>query len=173
MWLVSWGPKQIHAIFPKGTMAGLEHRDYGDLPAPDASNNEYPAYRDWLSWKIGLAISDWRFAVRACNIDVSLLNGSTAANLINLLVKMVHHLPIQPAGVGPVQQNDAAPDRLVNGRAAIYCNRTILEYLDLQALNKTNVLLRMVEWDGEMVNTFRGIPIRCVDALVNTESRVV
>jgi len=52
-------------------------------------------------------------------------------------------------------------------------NRTILTYLDQQAMNKTNVLLRMEEWDGESVTTFRGIPLRCVDALLSTESRVV
>ena len=59
------------------------------------------------------------------------------------------------------------------GRAVIYCNRIIRTYLDIQAVNKTNVLLQMEQWNGMSVTTFRGIPIRTVDAILNTEARVV
>ena len=59
------------------------------------------------------------------------------------------------------------------GRTVIYCNRTVKTYLELQAMNKTNVLLSLGEFNGKPVTTFRGIPIRTVDALLNTESRVV
>lgn len=174
LWLITWGPKQIHTIFPKGMAAGLIHQDMGLLPALDTQSpaQEFLAWRTWMQWNIGIAIPDWRFGVRAANIDVSLLNGVNAANLINILVQMVHKPPIMPVGVAPVQNSDA-PDKLVMGRSAFYCNRTIMTYLDQQAMNKTNVLLRMEEWDGESVTTFRGIPIRCVDALTTTESRVV
>jgi hypothetical protein len=58
------------------------------------------------------------------------------------------------------------------GRLAIYSNRTIRTYLDIQAVNKNNVLLRLEEWDGKAVTTFRGIPVRTVDALLSTESRL-
>lgn len=173
IWLICWGPRQIHTIFPKGSQVGLFHKDYGNLPAVDGNSNEFPAYRDWLCWRLGLAIHDWRFAVRICNVDVALLNGGSAANLINLLVRAVHLPPVMPAGVMNVTETDSMVDRIVPGRAAIYCNRTIGTYLDLQAMNKTNVLLKMEEWNGEAVTTFRGIPIRNADALLSTESRVV
>jgi hypothetical protein len=175
LWLINWGPTAIHAIFPKGTQAGLEHRDMGMLPITDGATpaQEFLAYRDWLSWKIGLAIHDWRQAVRACNIDVAALNTGGAANLITILAKMVHRLPVQPSGVGPVNTSDSTPDKIVMGRPVFYANRSILEYLDIQAANKSNVLLQQREWDGMTVTTYRGIPIRCVDALLDTESRVV
>lgn len=173
MWLITWGPRQIHTIFPKGTQAGLQHRDMGLLPAVDSAGLEFLAYRTYLEWKIGLAIHDWRFCVRACNIDVTLLNGGSAANLINTLVRMVHRPPVMPAGVMNIQDSDSMVDRIVPGRSAIYVDRTIGTYLDLQAMNKTNVLLKMEEWNGQTVTTFRGIPIRNVDALLDTESRVV
>lgn len=172
MWLVVWGPNKIHTIYPKGTTAGLQHKDMGLGWALDANSLEYLAYRTYLGWKLGLAIHDWRYCVRACNIDVTLLNGGSAANLINTLVRMVHRTPTMAAGVAPVQDSDA-PDKVVMGRAAIYCDRTVQTYLDLQAMNKTNVLLQMEQWQGESVTTFRGIPIRCVDALLDTEARVV
>lgn len=174
MWLVNWGPKAIHTIYPKGTQAGMQHKDFGLVPnIADANNNTFPGYMTWLDWKMGLAIHDWRMAVRACNIDVSLLSGGSAPNLITMLSKMVHRLPIQPVGVGPVQMNDGAPDKLIMARPAFYCDRTLLEYLDIQAQNKTNMLLTMQQWDGHAVVTYRGIPIRCSDALLDTESRVV
>lgn len=172
LWLVVWGPKQIHTIFPRGTMSGLQHRDMGLLPALDANSLEYLAYRTYLEWKIGLAIHDWRYCVRLCNIDVALLSGGSAANLINGMVRMVHRPPVMPAGVSSEQTSDAGS--LVSmGRAAFYCDRTVRTYLDLQAMNKTNVLLQMEQWNGQNVTTFRGIPIRTVDALLDTEARVV
>ena len=35
------------------------------------------------------------------------------------------------------------------------------------------MLLKLDEWDGMPVLTFRGVPIRNVDAILNTEARVV
>lgn len=172
MWLVNWGPKAIHTIFPKGTQAGLQHRDLGLLPVLDSNNKTYLAYQDYLEWKMGLAIHDWRQAVRACNIDVTLLSGGSAANLINTLVRMVHRLPGGYNGAAPVLSLDG-PDNFVASRTAIYVDRTISTYLDLQAMNKTNVLLKMEEWDGKPQVTFRGIPIKVNDAILDTESRVV
>lgn len=174
MWLITWGPKHIHALYPKGSQAGMKHQDLGLLPAVDANGYEYLAYRTYLEWKIGLALHDWRFAVRACNIDVTALNGGGAANLINILVRMAHRLPVAPVGVNPNQDMTMqAGEKISTARSAIYVNRTIATYLDLQAMNKTNVLLKSEEWDGRAVTTFRGIPIRPVDALLDTESRVV
>lgn len=169
IWLVVWGPKMIHTIFPKGSSAGLKHEDMGKGWALDASQNEYLVYRTYMEWKLGLAIHDWRYCVRAANIDVSLLNSGGAANLINILARMVHRPPTMPAAVAPVQDSDA-PDKIVMGRPVIYVNRTLATYLDIQAQNKTNVLLQMREWDGHVINTYRGIPIRNVDAIVDTES---
>lgn len=171
LWLITWGPRQIHTIYPKGTQAGIFHKDYGDLPALDSNSLEFPALRDYISWKIGMAVHDWRFGVRACNISTNALNSSNAANLITLMTQMVYKPPIMPAGVAPVQDSDAMP-RLEMGRSAFYCNRTLRTYLDLQAQNKTNVLLRMEEWDGHNVTTFRGIPIRTVDAITDAEAAV-
>lgn len=172
MWLITWGPKHIHTVFPKGVAAGMQHRDYGLLPKVDSNGNEYPAWRTWMSWKLGIAVHDWRFAVRACNIDVSLLFGGSAANLVNLLSQMVMKLPVMPSDAGPVQTSDD-PVNVTMGRACFYVNRTVYLALDQQAQNKTNVLLQMREWDGHVILTYRNIPVRIVDALLTTESRVV
>lgn len=171
MWLITWGPRQIHTIFPKGIPAGMQHRDVGLLPVLDAGGNTFMAWQTWMQWNIGLAIHDWRYAVRACNIDVTLFGGGSAPNLIAILAAMVMKPPVMPAGVGPVQTSDVPSVTI--GRSAIYVNRTVYLALDLQAQDKTNVLLQMTQWDGHTILAYRGIPIRIVDALTNSETRVV
>jgi hypothetical protein len=173
IWLIGWGPKQIHTIFPKGIPAGMQHTDLGRLPKPDANGNEFLAWRTWMQWNIGLCIHDWRYAVRACNIDVTMFGTGAAANLIGILNAMVYKPPVMPAGVSPFQTSDDPARVNMATRSVFYCNRTIFLQLDLQAQNKSNVLLQMGQWDGKPVLQYRGIPIRCVDALVNTESTVV
>lgn len=174
VYVVCWGPNTVHGIFPKGKKGGLQHIDKGDIvPAYDANNNRYEAYTTHFEWEMGLTVRDWRYIVRLANIDINMLISGTGANLINGLIRAVHRLPTTPKGVANVQKTDAPDGGMTMGRCAIYVNRTIATYLDIQAVNKTNVLLKIEEWDGMSVTTFRGIPIRTVDQLLNTEARAV
>ena len=172
IWIVTWGSDTWHATFPKGKVTGLQHRDMGEWPVQDASGNTYQAYRDHFKWEIGLVMRDWRYGARICNIDVSQLTGVSAANLINLLVRARYRLPPAPVSATTIQTSDTPEVRANMGRTVIYCNRVIRTYLDLQAMNKTNVLLRIEEFDGKPVTTFRGIPVRTCDAILNNEAQV-
>src|SRR6185312_6390093 len=142
IWIVVWGPNTLHGLFPKGKISGLQHRDMGEWPVLDVNNNTYHAYRTHFKWDIGLTVRDWRYAVRIANVDVNLLSGGSAANLINALIRAAHRLPTAPVQLSTEQSSDA-PDKgaMSMGRTVIYCNRTIRTYLDIQAVNKTNVLL--------------------------------
>jgi hypothetical protein len=173
LWLLCWGPNTFHGIFPKGKKAGLQHRDLGEWPLSDANGNLYQGYRTHYKWDIGLTLRDWRYGVRIANIDITQLSGGLAANLINGLIRAVHRMPTAPVGVSSEQRTDAPDGGVTMGRCAFYCNRTIRTYLDIQAVNKTNVLLRLDEWQGKVITTFRGIPVRTVDQILNTEARVV
>jgi hypothetical protein len=173
MWIVVWGADTCHGIFPKGKITGLQHRDMGEWPVQDANNFTYQAYRDHFKWELGLTIRDWRYIVRLANIDVTLLNSVNAANILNGLVRGLRRLPTASARATPVQTSDAPTIQGSMGRCVIYCNRVVSTYLDLQAMNKTNVLLQMREFEGHVVTTFRGIPVRTVDAILNTEARLV
>jgi hypothetical protein len=173
LWIVVWGPDTWHATFPKGKVTGLQHRDMGEWPVQDSSGNTYQAYRDHFKWEIGMVGRDWRYAVRISNIDITQLTGVNAANLINLLVRGLYRLPTAPTGATTIQTSDTPEVRANMGRTVIYCNRVIRTYLDLQAMNKTNVLLRIEEFDGKPITTFRSIPIRTCDAVLNNEARVV
>jgi len=173
LWIATWGSDTLHAIFPKGKITGLQHRDMGEWPNLDASGNKYQVYRDHFKWEIGLCLRDWRYVVRVANIDVTQLTGVSAANLINLIVRGLYRLPTAPSMATAIQTSDSPMVRANMGRVSIYCNRIVRTYLDLQAMNKTNVLLRLEEFDGKVITTFRGIAVRTCDAILNNEARVV
>ena len=172
IWIVVWGSDTLHATFPKSKITGLQHRDMGEWPVTDSSSNTYQAYRSHFKWEIGLVLRDWRYVVRIANIDVTQLTGVSAANLINLIVRGIYRMPTAPVSAGAVQTSDSPEVRANMGRTVIYCNRVVRTYLDLQAMNKTNVLLRIEEFDGKPVTTFRGIPVRTCDAILNNEAQV-
>lgn len=172
IWIHVWGDDTAHCTFPKGKITGLQHRDMGEWPVADSSGNTYQAYRDHFKWEIGYVLRDWRYVVRIADIDITQLTGVSAANLINLIVRGLYRLPTQPVSAGTIQSSDTPEIRANMGRAVFYCNRVIRTYLDLQAMNKTNVLLRIEEFDGKPVTTFRGIPVRTCDAILNNEATI-
>ena len=172
VWIATWGNDTLHATFPKGKITGLQHRNMGEWPVTDSVGNTYQAYRDHFKWEIGLVLRDWRYVARIANIDVNQLTGVSAANLINLLVRALYRLPTAPAAATAIQSSDSPEVRGNMGRLVIYCNRVVRTYLDLQAMNKTNVLLRLEEFQGKVVTTFRGIPIRTCDAIASNEATV-
>lgn len=173
LWALVWGPNTCHAIFPRGSKAGLQMRDLGEWTTTDANGNKYQVFRTHFKWDIGLTLRDWRYAVRIANIDVAQLSTGNAANLINALIRAVHRLPTAPSSASTEQKTDAPQDSGLMGQTVFYCNRVVRTFLDIQATNKTNVLLQMGQWHGMPVTTFRGIPIRTCDQLLSTEARVV
>lgn len=173
IWITTWGSDTLHGTFPKGKMTGLQHRDMGEWPITDSAGNTYQAYRDHFKWEIGMVLRDWRYVARVANIDVTALTGVSAANLINNIIRALYRLPTAPSTATAIQSSDTPEVKANMGRVAMYANRVVRTYLDLQAMNKTNVLLRMEEFDGKVVTTFRGIPIRTCDAILNNEAQVV
>lgn len=168
IWLIVWGPQTVHGIFPKASQAGLEHIDHGKQVTETVggvAGSRMSVFRDQWKWKCGLVLRDWRYAVRICNIDVSNLTGeSSAANLIKLMIKAVHRIPAMGMG-----------------KPVFYMNRTVAQMLDIQRLNLMGGITTSTNYggsiqyndvDGKWVPNFRGIPIRMVDQILNTEAAV-
>lgn len=168
IWLISWGPNTCHGIFPKGSKAGLIHEDLGEIDCFDSNGDRYRGYADTFEWDCGLTLRDWRYCVRICNIDTSkLLAQSGAADLVILMLKAIHRLPNIGIVGGPPNQMP------MYGRPVFYVNRVVYEMLDIESLNKTQYTLKSgPDVYGNPVTFCRGIPIRCVDALLNTEAAV-
>lgn len=161
IWLVCWGSQTIHGIFPKGSKAGLIHEDLGEVTVETSAGiagTRLRAYQDHWQWKCGIAVKDWRYAVRIGSIDVSnLVAKSSAADLIESMIKATHRIPA-----------------LGMGKAAFYMNRTVKQMLDIQRRDdvQTGGSLIYNDVDGKLIPSFRGIPIRTVDAIVETETAV-
>ena len=156
IWLVVWSDLTVHGIFPKGSKAGLQMRDLGEQTLLDANGNRYQGYRTHYKWDAGLTVRDWRYAVRIANIDVSDLASGTPADLTKFMIRATHKVP-----------------SLKTGQPVFYMNRTGRQWLDIQAANKDNVMLKISEFEGRPVREFLGIPIRTCDQILNTEARVV
>lgn len=160
IWFVTWGEMTTHLLYPRGSVAGFQHRDLGEDTAQDDVGGEFQIYRDHFKWDIGMSVRDWRANARIANISVSQLNAdaSTGAKLIERMVEAYYKLE------NPMQGE---------GRTVIYANRTIQTFLHLQAMNSKNVNLTLGEYAGRKIPEFLGIPIKRVDALLNTEARVL
>lgn len=171
IWMVTHGDQQTSVIVPQGITAGIQQEDMGRQRVLDASNNPYYVKEEKFTQHIGITVKDWRYTGRICNIDVSdLIAGSTALN--PLMRKLFYKL--QGRRNYGIDNNGQAQQ----GRTVIYMNRTLLEALDAEATNGRGgstdnfVRLQPREIQGEEVLTWRGIPIRDTDALLNTESAV-
>lgn len=176
LWLVGWGDNTTFGIFPKGSQAGLVYEDKGDVvPLYDSNGNRFEGYTSYFAWKVGLAIKNWKYNVRMCNIDTTTagLLGTAPPDLFVMMSRAVVKLPTMTRRASGITEVDSPGDPVPGINPAFYCNRTIREFLDIQAIRDKNVLLSPKEYAGEPVMQFRDVPIRVSDSLVNTETRVV
>jgi hypothetical protein len=168
IYLVVWGEQTAFCTFPKGSQAGLKHRDLGEDDVLDASGGYFRALKTLYQWDNGFVLKDWRYVVRIANIDVSDLlaqtttQSSTAATaIINLMARALDKVP-----------------NLAMGRPAFYMNRTVHSLLRIAAMNKAGNVLGIIQGlnqfgTSQSWTAFDGVPLRKSDAILNTESRVV
>jgi hypothetical protein len=176
IWLIGWGDHTTFGLFPKGSQAGLVYKDLGDVvPAYDSNGNRYEAYTSLFQWKVGLCVKDWRYNVRICNIDTTTagLQGTTPPDLFVLMSRAVVRLPTASRRLSGITESDAPDDPVPGIAPAWYVNRTGREFMDIQAIRDKNVLISSKDYAGDPVMTYRDTSIRVVDALTNTETRVV
>lgn len=176
IWLIGWGDGTTFGIFPKGSQAGLQYEDKGDVvPAYDSNGNRFEAYTSMFSFKLGLCVKDWRYNVRIANVDTTTsgLQGTTPPDLFAIMSRAVVRLPTASRRLSGITESDAPGDPVPGISPAWYVNRTGREYMDIQAIRDRNVLLSSKDYAGDPVVNFRDVPIRVVDALTNTEARIV
>ena len=161
IWLISWGANTVHGIYPKGSKAGLQFNDKGQVTIEDSDGSNggrYEAYRSHYRWDVGLSVRDWRYVVRICNIDNSALQadkGGSSADITDLMSQAVELLP-----------------NASSGRPAFYMNRTLRSTLKRQIANTTNVNITQDQVGGKHVVSFDGIPVRRCDSLTSTEATI-
>lgn len=160
IWLVAWDEETLTGIFPKGSKAGLQHNDYGEVTVEvtaGVAGQRMRAMQERWQWKAGIALKDWRYVIRIANIDVSDLSGGAAADLIDAMESAIEMLPN------------------AMGRPVFYMNRTVARILRRQERGDVTSGggLTFETVGGKRVMDFAGVPVRRVDALLSTEARVV
>ena len=181
VWLIVWGENTVTGIYPKGSQAGLQQQDLGEIDAFDENNDRFRAYAELWKWKFGLHVKDWRYAVRIANIDVSDLTSQTgtqaitAATWLNkLMIKALARIPSMGMGT-----------------ATFMASRTVKEMLSVAALDKSQNALSFTQGVNQYGTVapgsvagqgtgiqggqlqFMGVPVLTVDQILATEARVV
>lgn len=165
VWFVTWGDMAAHLLYPQGSNAGVSREDKGEQRVLDASSNPYYVLEELFRWHIGLSVRDWRKVARIANIDVSDLVGGS-----------VDILKYFRQAFWRVQKH-----RLPGENMVIYCNADVMEALDAQitptvststTTSSGNVRLTPDQATGKEILSYRGIPIRQCDAILNTEAEV-
>ena len=149
IYVVNWGVRTVHGLYPRNSPAGLVHTNWGKRPWDMGSGTQMSAYVDQYEWAGGLAVKDAKSIGRLANIETTgVSNIFDEDNLITLMNRM-------NLGAG----------------ARIYCNDTVQTQMEIRLKDKTNIHFSKV--DGLApgpVLTFKGVQIRTVDKILNTEA---
>lgn len=167
IWLVGWGMNTVYGIYPRGTIGGMVHEDFGRRPMQTSTTfgqGMIDAYVEKWQWKCGLAVKDWRYVVRCANVDISDLTSGSGTQGSQQLIKLLSRMRSRIPSWGSITP-------------AFYMNRTLQSMLMIQALDKSQNALGVVTGLNQFGKletglNFLGIPIRICDQLLNTESAI-
>lgn len=167
IWFVTWGGDSFCGIYPQNTMAGIQQIDRGRQRVTDGNGDGYYAEEEDFRAYCGFALKDWRNVSRVANIDVSNAQAGSV-DLYDHLRSAYYKLHSR--------RTQKVADQKAPGRTVIYMNRDMIEVLDTLATNAGTtdnfVRLSTTEVEGKEVYSYRGIPIRETDALLNTEAQI-
>ena len=155
IWFVTWGDKHTHLLYPKGSKAGLQRTDKGQITAKDPEGRNFEAYQDYFSWDTGLSVRNYRSSARIANISLKDLEDGKV-DLIDKMVEAFYKVEEHAQG----------------GKTICYANNTIRTWLHKQAMNKKNVNLTIDTAAGKPMVNFLGLPIKPCSEILNTEARV-
>ena len=162
IWLIVWGPNSTHGIVPKGSKAGLQMEDKGQVTIEnaDGAGGRMEAYRTHYRQDAGLTLRDWRQVVRIANIDQASLvkePGASDVDLSELMFQAIEQV-----------------NSLESGRAVFYMPRALITKLRQQTSTARKASdLGVKDVGGTMMYDFHGVPVRRTDALAVDEARVV
>lgn len=148
IYIVQWGLSRAFMFYPKGSKVGLNVDNKGKRMKA-ISSGELEVYTTKFGFDVGFFVQDTRSIRRICNIGPDTVLPDDA---------MIGELNKLPAG---------------GKGAVIYVNNAVQTKMDIAAKDKNNVNYSSSDAFGVPTTTFRGYPVRRMDAILNTESKVV
>ena len=158
IYLVKWGHNGTKYIIPRGA-SGMaitrDNRGIQDVEVYDEAGKptgKMRAYVNYFGVEYGLSVADERTLIRIANIDIDKTNGT---ELVKLIMKAVNKMP---TGAGSI---------------SLACNGDVKTMFDIAAMEKNNVVMNISDPWGANITQVCNARLRRVDAILNTESRVV
>lgn len=160
LWIVSWGDRTVHGIYPKNTKAGLSSDDLGRMTTKDDDGRDFEVLAEKHMWQVGLAVRDWRSCVRIANIPIASLGlGFGETGFIDF-----RKLTIKAKNMMPENMRQ---------KAIWYANQDVLTALEFQSTDPKGVHLVYGEYfNSTGVPVLHGRPIRQCDAIMTTETAI-
>lgn len=160
IWLICWGDRTVHGIYPKGSQAGLKNEDLGQYMTLDSDGNKFQCVGSLYKWRCGLAVRDWRAVVRIGGIDTTKLDLRFGESGYVDLQKLT------------IMAKNLMPEHM-RSKAIWYCNQDVLTALELQSVDPKGVHLTYGQFfNAQAVPVLHGRPIRQCDAILSTESQL-
>ena len=157
IYLVKWGKLLTKYIYPKGAKGlgvSRENRGIQDVDVYDAAGNRTGKMRAVVNFfraRYGLSVVNEKSLIRIANVPLNI----TGSNLAKLLIKAEANLAIG------------------DGTVSLLCNKQVKTILDIEAMDKNNVVHYAEDPFGRKINMFQDMRIRLCDSILTTESQVV
>lgn len=159
IWLIGWGNKSIRCFYPQGSQGGMKKGEFKKVDVTNASDTSktYEAYRQYLSWQLGLDVRDYRYGGRLANVQSDeMFDTSGVPDYVELLKRMIAR--VRDDGVKQVWYMDKITWEAVQ------------VWLDRKTMGNAYSYAQV---EGRKTKTLFGNPVRICDALNSNETAVV
>lgn len=166
---VGWGNNSVHGIIPDapGISVGIKTEDRGKQTETDEDGNKFLAYLSYYEWWHGLAMPDWHYVGRICNVDFS---AAEVPDITRLMIQLYDRM------INFIGDDESAELTADSKRWAIYMPTALFSKLDVQTYDSTrqsgNPAFSYKDVAGKPVIMFRGIRIYPISAMLTTEEGV-
>lgn len=156
IFLVGWGARSAHGIYPEGSSAGIKIGQLTDQFVTDDDGKRLKMGLQEMNWDAGLNIRDFRFCGRVANINVMSDPMDADTPDVSLLLRRI---------VSRVKTTGATQ--------RLYMSRLAFEHAALQFERKTQGnAVKYADLEQKKDGALLGIPVSLCDAMNGDEAEV-
>lgn len=159
LWLVGWGKKSVHGIYPQGSSVGLQRGklEFIWVPDPEDANKKLRVGIQEMNWNLGLNIRDFRYCGRIANIEAqaAFSDGTGFPNYVELVQRLACRV-----------RTDGVTTRF-------YMPKIVWEIISTDFFRKTmGNAVKYADLGQKLPAALMGIPVALCDALNVNETAV-
>lgn len=159
IWLLGWSNRTIRCFYPKGSQGGMKKGEFKKVDVSQSNtalDTTYEAYRQYLSWQLGLDVRDYRYGGRLANLQSDeMFDTSGVPDYVELLKRMIAR--VRDDGVKQVWYMDKITWEAVQ------------VWLDRKTMRNAYSYAQV---ESRKTKTLFGNPVRICDALNSNEDEV-